>query len=76
MKQIITGITLIALSFISFNWWDAVVGSASIVEAQESLFVYILPYALSFVFGMVGLTSILNGVNEVRKDSSNLEETA
>ncbi|WP_349409704.1 hypothetical protein [Pseudalkalibacillus sp. SCS-8] len=76
MKQIITGIALIALSFVSFNWWDAVVGSASIAEAQSSLFVYILPYALSFVSGMIGITFVLNGINEVRANQSKFEETA
>ncbi|MGM7700256.1 hypothetical protein ACSVDE_00955 [Pseudalkalibacillus sp. Hm43] len=76
MKNIITGIILIALSFVSFNWWDAVVGSASIVETQSSLFVYILPYVLSFVFGGIGLTTTLSGINEVRGNNSNYEETA
>lgn len=76
MKNIITGIILIALSFISFNWWDAVVGSASIVEAQTSLFVYILPYVISFVFGGIGLTTTLNGINAIRSNDSNFEETA
>ncbi|MCF6136271.1 hypothetical protein [Pseudalkalibacillus berkeleyi] len=76
MKNIITGIILIALSFISFNWWDGVVGSASIVESQTSLFVYILPYAASFVFGMVGLTTTLNGINTFRDNETQSQETA
>ncbi len=55
MKQIVSGIVLISVSVVGFNWWDMLLSSTNIHEAQYSLFLYSIPYILSFILGLIGV---------------------
>lgn len=76
MKNILSGITLIVITFLGFNWWDDVVGSKSLVEEQSSLFIYIAPYALTLIIAIIGLTLIKNGIEQTRKNDTDVGKTA
>ncbi|WP_261130045.1 hypothetical protein [Bacillus sp. Marseille-Q3570] len=76
MKQIISGIILILVSVVGFNWWDTLLSSTKIHEAQSTLFFYSVPYILSFMLAIIGVSSITYGMGSYKKERSDFEETA
>ncbi|WP_408009618.1 hypothetical protein ACJROX_04770 [Pseudalkalibacillus sp. A8] len=60
---------------VGFNWWDTLLSSTKIHEAQSSLFLYSMPYILSFILGLIGVSSITFGMTSYKKDESEYEKT-